>query len=117
MGLILDAHLFHNYCDTLDLARSGALIEAANTGGAVLQVRSIEIHYEVLRLIGPIPAAAISRTTHGQDWRSTIRCRSLGNFYTTWAALLRAPEGALGFLVLHHPLTLQSAQAAGDRDE
>ena len=117
MEPILDTDLFHKYCDTLDLARSQAMLESANTGGAVLAVRSVEINHEALLFIGPISAIALNATTDHQQRRPIVRCRSLGNFHTTWAALLGAPEPAIGFLVLHHPLTLRCARADSDRDE
>ncbi|HUY12814.1 MAG TPA: TraR/DksA C4-type zinc finger protein [Terriglobia bacterium] len=117
METILDAHLAHKYWNNLSAAKLQALLEAANTGGAVLEVRSIEIGREALLFIGLIPDASVGAKGNALQRRPMIVSRSLGNFHTTWAALLGASEHTLGFLVLHHPLTLRGVMRRSDRED
>jgi hypothetical protein len=43
MHTFLDTDIEHTFWSGTDIARTRALFEAANTGGAILQVHSIEI--------------------------------------------------------------------------
>ncbi len=103
--------------DTIDIARSHANREAADTGGTVLEVRSIEIDHENLLFIGPILAVAITTEVCFPVERPTMKGRSLGNFHTASADGLGQPGPLIGFLVLHHPLTLQLQRAGRSSDE
>lgn len=102
MSTILDVDLCHEFWADLGAAEQGAQKEAANTGGAVVCVETIDIRAHEVSFIGSIPECAIDVEVAPE--KQSI---SLGSFHTTWGAVLR-PSQLLGFLVVRHPINFKS---------
>jgi hypothetical protein len=105
MNMILDADIPHAFWQTLDAARSRAMLEAVDTGGIILEVTSIEMQGLSLTVVGSVPVDALEVRVSGYQERIMIRPQGLGRFHATWRSLI-LPEETIGFLVLRPPVTL-----------
>jgi Prokaryotic dksA/traR C4-type zinc finger len=114
MHTFLDTDIEHAFWGGPNIARTRALFEAANTGGALLQVHSIEIQELSLVFVGTIPRAAIERQRQTRRGRPSIRAQGLGTFHTTWAALIR-PSDIIGFFVVWRPVTFTGQVLSTDQ--
>src|SRR5262245_13407481 len=114
MHTFLDTDIEHAFWSGPNIARTRALFEAANTGGALLQVHSIEIQELSLVFVGTIPRAAIERQQTSRR-RPSISPPGLGTFHTTWAALI-CPSDILGFFVIWRPVTFTGQALFRDLD-
>jgi len=112
-SVLLDAELDHEFCDTLQTANLRALSEAANTGGIILDVSSIEIEMGCILFVGCLPNEALAEGSGTGLGRARLRPRGLGKFRTTWGALMQS-HGQVGFLVLHPPLALLGGQPSDE---
>jgi hypothetical protein len=115
MHTFLDTDIEHAFWGGPNIARTRALFEAANTGGALLQVHSIEIQESSLVFVGTIPRAAIERSQQTSRRRPSIRAPGLGTFHTTWAALI-CPSDIIGFFVIWRPVTFTGQARLRDWD-
>jgi hypothetical protein len=97
MSTIFDVDLCHRFWGGLEVAKSAASMEAANTGAAVIAVDAVEIHPSCVTFIGTLPDLAVARTD------VSFKPRRIGSFHTTWGSVLH-PAGTIGFLVAGHPL-------------
>lgn len=105
MDILFDAKLWHSFWADLETAQRRAFLEAANTGGAILEVCSIEIQRSSLVFIGSVPTVALEIGQREGRGRPRIRSQGLGTFHTTWGALMK-PEDTIGFFVLRQPVRL-----------
>lgn len=105
MDTLLDAEVEPAFHGSLETARRRAGVEAANTGGVVLEAHAFEARGNSLTIIGAIPAEAFEARSAAVEGRPKIHSFALGRFHTTWRALLE-PEDPIGFLVLQQPVTL-----------
>lgn len=115
MKVILDVEIPHAFWGSLEVAKRRGMVEAANTGGILLEVRAIEIRGSVLVFVGTIPMGAIEKGPKVGQGRVTIRSRGLGTFHTTWGALMR-PEDTVGFFVLQRPVTGVGGRISNELD-
>ena len=116
MHILLDAEVWHSFWATLETAKRRAFLETANTGGAILEVCSIEIQRPSLVFIGSVPTAALEIGPRVSRGRPRIRSQGLGTFHTTWGALMK-PEDTIGFFVLRQPVTLRGGYPPSDGQE
>ena len=105
MPILLDADLPHLFWGELEVAKRRAILEAANTGGAILEVCSIEIQRPALVFVGTLPRDSLEIGTRVGRGRPRIRCPNLGTFHTTWGTLMGC-EDAIGYFVLRQPVRL-----------
>lgn len=108
METFLDAEIHHTFWGDLEAAKHAARAEAANTGGALMDVDSVEIQPTRIAFIGAVPEAI------GDLVASAARYTEIGSFHTTWGAVLQ-PSGILGYLVLRPPL-LCAGTARSEKD-
>jgi len=102
LSTIFDVLLHHEFWGDMSAAENAAYKEAANTGGAVVRVETVDIQARQVSFIGSIPEFAIDG-----EVASESRSNLLGSFHTTWGAVM-TPGSQLGFLVVRHPLNLES---------
>lgn len=115
MDTVFDASLKCNFWNRLEEAFEKAMSEAANTGGVVLTAKSIELRTGVVLFVGTMPAAVADLPEDRGLGRVRVKCGGLGGFHTTWRAVSK-PEETVGYLVLHHPLTLTRAPSICEED-
>jgi hypothetical protein len=97
-------------------AHRAALREAANSGGAIVAVETLEFQPRTVLAIGSVPAAAVEyRAPH--DTRPVLKGTGVGALHTTWGAAIGDQcEGPLGYLVVRGPLRLSGAAILDDQD-
>jgi len=116
MDILLDAEICHSFWTNLETAKRRTFLEAANTGGAILEVCSIEIQRLSLVFIGSVPTAALETGPRAGRGRPRIRSQGLGTFHTTWGALMK-PEDGIGFFVLRQPVGLLGGYTSSDEQQ
>src|SRR5262245_18442802 len=105
MKLGFDTHLRCDFHSGNDAARHSAVLEAANCGGTVLVVHTLEFHPSRVLVIGSVPASAVACEAV-QGARPLLQPEAVGALHTTWgAAVDPVPDSPLGFLVVRGPLT------------
>ncbi len=109
MATILDVDLRHAFWGNLEDAKRAANAEAANTGGAVVEVTALELGCSTASFIGILPESALDDDAPAPQRTSQF----LGAFHTTWGAVLD-PSDRLGYLVLRHPIKLRPCLARED---
>lgn len=101
---LLDAPLFHKFCASLPAAEQEALLEAADTGGVVLQIKSLRIEPNNLVVAGVIPTTALVFDS-SSEVQAHLQPRSIGTMRLTWNSLLHpCPDDVIGYLVLQTPV-------------
>lgn len=102
---LLDLELENRFWSTIREAEDAAAREAANTGGAILQIASIRTEATRGVVSGRVLSAAVDSSPHLDVPRGYAKPRSLGNFHLTWRTLLqRSGDEDIGYLVVQRPL-------------
>jgi hypothetical protein len=108
---LLDAAVPHKFFASLPAALERAEQEAVDTGGIVLQVRSIAIEPGRLVATGLIPSKAViwNEAAAGRF----LQPRSTGNLYLTWGSLIQ-PKQDIGYLVVQVPVIARQLPGSED---
>ncbi|MEX2260610.1 MAG: TraR/DksA C4-type zinc finger protein [Bryobacteraceae bacterium] len=114
---LIDAVLAHKFCPSLQTAQQQAAGEAADTGGVVLQVKSLRIELGAVVVTGLIPSSALS-FENVPETVSRLRPRSMGTLHLTWNSLLHASASdVIGYLVLQTPVVTASHLSLSEDDD
>ena len=101
---LLDAPLFHKFCASLQEAEQAALLEAADTGGVLLRIKSLRLEPNNLVVAGVIPTAALV-FEHPSEFSAHVQPRSIGTMRLTRGSLLHPPPNEeFGYVVLQTPV-------------
>lgn len=103
MDSILDAAIHGEFWEDTATARQKAVLEAVNTGSAVVTVDAIDVEAGYVTLIGTVPECVFASASPRLLGRPGVR-----SFHTTWGAILK-PDGPLGFAVVRQPLNSRPA--------
>jgi hypothetical protein len=115
--VLLDAALNSHFWSGPEEAARQAVLEAADTGGIVLRVKSLRVEVGAVVVIGLIPSATLVIRTPSEFVGGYLHPRSVGRLHLTWGALLH-PETTdyIGYLVLQAPILLSGNIQAEDDD-
>jgi len=101
---IFDAPLPHKFCASLQAAEEAALREAADTGGALLRIKSLRLEQNHLVVTGVIPTAALV-FEYPSQFPAYLQPRSIGTMRLTPNNMLHpGPDDEIGYLVLQTPV-------------
>ena len=109
----IDSNIAHSFWPTVAEARRRAIREAVDTGGIILDVRTIELEKTRLFIVGTVPSDALQAQSPEGEGRVVIRARGLGLFHTSWGSLL-FPGDTIGFLILRRPVVVTGTNPRTD---
>ena len=114
---LLDAPVPHKFCASLQAAEQQALLEAADTSGVVLRVKSLRVEPNHIVVTGLIPSAALV-FEQPSAFPGHLQPRAIGNLYLTWNSLLQADaREELGYLVLQTPIATEGHLPESEDDD
>lgn len=113
----MDTPLPHRFCPSLEVAEQAALLEAADTGGIVLRIKSLRLEPNHLVVTGTIPTSALVFEYPSED-SVQLRPRSIGTMRLTSSSLLHpGPSDEIGYLVLQTPVAAAEQLSESQDDE